>query len=162
MAQPLNIPRNSLCVLRSLSAGLILLAGCSFQACSTPGLPSAPEGAISPIVLETLDPTKSIYYSWGPIDRAVEAGAIEHVVVATPKSANTTNTAESRVYTLLAPRDRSGTIRIERTDDGGAFVAGARLLSLTIRIGQAGDPALETAVGASIRRLLIRAVEDAD
>lgn len=79
---------------------------------------------------------------WAAIDRAVAAGALEHVVVATPIESVG---ALFRTYRLLGPRDQPGELLVERTGDG---------LGLTIRLGRFGEPELEAAVLETIRRQL--------
>jgi hypothetical protein len=76
------------------------------------------------------------------VDRAVAAGAIEHLVVATPIESIG---VRFRTYRLLGPRDQPGELIAERTDDG---------LALTIRLGRFGLPDLEAAVLAKVRERL--------
>ena len=86
------------------------------------------------------DPSRSPYHGWGAVDRAVDAGAIEHEVVATPTGAIG---RRFRMYRLLGPRGQPGELTVERTDGG---------LELTIRLGRFGTPDLEAAVLDGIRR----------
>tara|TARA_R110000782_G_scaffold29795_3_gene74049 strand:+ start:5953 stop:6255 length:303 start_codon:yes stop_codon:yes gene_type:complete len=82
---------------------------------------------------------------WARIDRAVAGGAIEHLVVATPVE---TIGVRFRTYRLLGPRDQPGELLVERTETD---------LKLTIRLGRFGDPELEQAVLAEIRKALANA-----
>lgn len=90
------------------------------------------------------DPSKSRYHGWDAIDRAVNKGAIEHLVVATPVE---TIGTRFRTYRLLGPRDQPGELVVERTDGGG----GDGGVELTIRLGRFGLPELEQQVLRSIR-----------
>lgn len=135
-----------------------MCALCTLTACSAPSTPKAPPGTTSPVTLEAPDPTESIYFSWAPIDEAIQTGALEHVVVATLRPPGT---PEARTYDLLALGDRPGTLEIRRADDGGELRPGARSLTITARIGRFGDPDLESAVVTSIRRLLEEATRQA-
>lgn len=90
------------------------------------------------------DPSKSPYHGWDAIDTAVKAGAIEHLVVATPIQ---TIGTRFRTYRLLGPRDQPGELLVERTDDG---------ILMTIRIGRFGLPSLEDQVLRTIRAQLAR------
>jgi hypothetical protein len=90
------------------------------------------------------DPSRSAHHGWEAVDRAVQAGAIEHVVVATPVDSVGNR---FRTYRLLGPRDQPGELVAERTDDG---------MRLEIRIGRFGDPVLESQVLESVRHALGR------
>jgi hypothetical protein len=85
------------------------------------------------------DPSKTPYHGWDAIDRAVHAGAIEHLVVATPIE---TIGVRFRTYRLLGPHDQPGELLAERTADG---------VALTIRLGRFGLPDLEERVLEQIR-----------
>lgn len=88
------------------------------------------------------DPSKTPFHGWDSVDRAVAAGAIEHLVVATPIE---TIGNRFRTYSLLGPRDQPGELLAERTDDG---------LNLTLRLGRFGLPELEADLLRSVRRAL--------
>lgn len=121
--------------------GLALLgpAGCS-------GSGSMPRPMLTGAVgqAEASDPSRSPHHGWDAVDRAVQAGAIEHLVVATPVESVGTR---FRTYRLLGPRDQPGELVVERTDEG---------LQLRIRIGRFGQPDLEGLVLASVRAELAR------
>lgn len=112
-------------------------------ACSAPG--PGPVLTGSPSTGSAPDPSGGTFFPWKPIDRAVAAGAIEHLVVASPTEEVG---AQFRTYRLLGPRDQPGVLRVERTDAG---------LSITVSIGRFGEPELEAAVLGSVQR----AIEDA-
>jgi hypothetical protein len=88
------------------------------------------------------DPSRTPWHGWDAVDRAVAAGAIEHLVVATPIESIG---VRFRTYRLLGPRDQPGELTAERTDQG---------LNLTIRLGRRGLPDLESAVLDEIRKRL--------
>ena len=112
-------------------------------ACSAPApgpvLAGAPRTGSAP------DPSGGTFFPWNSIDRAVAAGALEHLVVATPTAEVG---AQFRTYRLLGPLDQPGIIRVERTDAG---------LTIAVSIGRFGQPELEAAVLASVERALARA-----
>ncbi len=91
-----------------------------------------------------VDPSRTRHHGWDAIDRAVNKGAIEHLVVATPVE---TIGTRFRTYRLLGPRDQPGELLVERTDEG---------VELTIRLGRFGLPELEERVLRSIRAELAR------
>ncbi|MEA5615429.1 hypothetical protein [Nodularia spumigena] len=91
------------------------------------------------------DPSRSPYHGWDAIDTAVKAGAIEHLVVATPVE---TIGVRFRTYRLLGSRDQPGELLVERTDEG---------VALTIRLGRFGLPELEQQVLDQIRAELAKA-----
>jgi len=107
--------------------------------------------AESPVSAQAPDPTRSIYFSWDPIDRAVVDGAIEYLVVATPIRAVE---PRERRYRLLASKDQPGELVILRGDDDGRFAAGTRSLTITARVGRFGNAALESAIVNEITRRL--------
>lgn len=82
------------------------------------------------------------------MDRAVAAGALEHLVVATPieKIGD-----RYRTYTLLGPHDQPGEMLVERASGG---------LAITIRLGRFGLPELEAAMLDSVRDALSAPPED--
>ncbi|GEM_PF-4858209 len=124
----------------------LITPGCADLGPSVP-----PTRATSPVSVRAPDPTRSVYFSWDPIDDAVEQAAIGHLVVATPQPAeDPTRAPHERAYRLLAPRDRPGTLTITRGNDDGRFEAGTRTITLTARIGRFGNPDLEAALLGSI------------
>lgn len=82
------------------------------------------------------------------VDRAVAAGAIEHLVVATPVESID---HRYRTYALLGPHDQPGEMLVERASAG---------LAITIRLGRFGLPELEDAVLHSVRDALSAPPED--
>lgn len=125
------------------SATRVIAAVClaaSLPACSAPG--PGPVLTGSPQTGSAADPSGGTFFPWKPIDRAVAAGAIEHLVVASPTEEVG---AQFRTYRLLGPRDQPGVLRVERTDAG---------LAITVSIGRFGEPELEAAVLASVERAL--------
>lgn len=133
---------------RTRIVGCALVAAC----CAGGQIGCGPAGGPGPVLrgeartVTGEDPSRSAFHGWGAIDRAVDAGAIEHEVVASPTGSVG---QRFRTYRLLGPRGQPGELTVERTDDG---------LSLTIRLGRFGSPELEDTVLAEIRR---RLAEDA-
>ncbi|MEM9373143.1 MAG: hypothetical protein AAGA55_05820 [Planctomycetota bacterium] len=146
-------------LLRAAGVLWLLLAGCADLG---PLIPAT--DATSPVSGHAPDPTRSVYFSWGPIDRAIEEGAIGFGVVATRiDAADPERIPYERSFRLLAPRDRPGMLTIERGPDDGLFEPGTREILLTARIGRFGDPDLESAVIEAItRRLRALAVQTPD
>lgn len=132
-------------------------------ACADLG-PKVPQtDAASPVSGQAPDPTRSVYFSWDPIDSAVEEAAIEFLVVATPVRGDDQSRAPfERTYRLLAPRDQPGTLTITRGDDDGRFEPGTRTITLTARIGRFGNPDLESAVIEAITQRLADAARSDD
>jgi len=122
-------------------AGLVLAGP---VACSGSATPPRPLLAGAAQGITAADPSRSAHHGWEAVDRAVQAGAIEHVVVATPVDSVGNR---FRTYRLLGPRDQPGELVAERTDDG---------MRLEIRIGRFGDPVLESQVLESVRHALGR------
>lgn len=125
-----------------LIATLLALA-----ACQGPGVPHPRPRLVGPArSIHAADPdqarTAAQLPGWVAVDRAVAAGAIEHLVVATPVESIG---ARFRTYALLGPRDQPGELLVERTPTG---------LGLTIRLGRFGEPDLEGAVLDAVRRAL--------
>lgn len=135
----------------------LFVGGCAFLVLLTPAACSSARSTTpsSPRPLLTgehqsstgADPSKTRYHGWHTIDRAVNKGAIEHLVVATPVE---TIGTRFRTYRLLGPRDQPGELVVERTDGGGGD-GGAGGVELTIRLGRFGLPELEQQVLRSIR-----------
>lgn len=84
-------------------------------------------------VVDATDPSAGRWTGWGRIDDAVRAGAIEHLVVASPVE----TVSGFRIYRLHGPQGQPGELMVERSDAG---------LSLTIRLGRFGMPELEADV----------------
>jgi hypothetical protein len=123
-------------------AALTLLA---HAACSSPNPTPRPLLTGQARTTPAADPSRSPYHGWDAIDTAVKAGAIEHLVVATPVE---TIGVRFRTYRLLGPRDQPGELLVERTDDA---------IALTIRLGRFGLPDLEQQVLDQIRAELAKA-----
>lgn len=159
MADPHPIRPKSRPTIRRLGAPIAVSAVLSIVlaaiGCADLGPKVPPTDAQSPVSVQAPDPTRSVYFSWDPIDGAVEEGAIGFLVVATPlPAADPSRAPFERTYRLLAPRDQPGTLTITRGDDDGRFQPGTRSITLTARIGRFGNPDLESAVlGAIADRL---------
>ncbi len=121
------------------------LALATIPACSSSAPPPRPLLSGPPRSAPAADPSKSSYHGWDAIDAAVKAGAIEHLVVATPIE---TIGVRFRTYRLLGPRDQPGELLVERTDTG---------VELTVRLGRFGQPELEQQVLDQIRAELATA-----
>lgn len=140
--------------------GVVCMA-LSAAACSPVGRTIAPTKAQSPVSVESVDPTRSVYFSWDPIDAAVRDGAIEYLVVATPEApVDPWQGAASRTYDLLGPKDQPGWLMVNRAGDDGLFEPGTRSLTITAKIGLFGTPDLESAVVSEIDRLLRAVASD--
>lgn len=111
-------------------------------ACSGSGSTPRPMLTGEAQVASAADPSRSAHHGWDAVDRAVQDGAIEHLVVATPVESVGTR---FRTYRLLGPRDQPGELVAERTEDG---------LELRVRIGRFGRPDLEAQVLRSVREAL--------
>lgn len=128
--------------------GIMICAVAALLGCSAPKPGPRPLLTGSALTASGVDPSQTPFRSWESVDRAVAAGAVEHLVVATPIEQIGDR---YRTYTLLGPHDQPGEMLLERTAGG---------ISLTIRLGRFGLPELEAAVLGSVRDALSAPPED--
>lgn len=128
--------------------GIMICAVATLLGCSAPKPGPRPLLTGSALTASGVDPSKAPFRNWELVDRAVAAGTIEHLVVATPVEAID---HRYRTYTLLGPHDQPGELLVERTASG---------LTLTVRLGRFGLPELEAAVLGSVRDALSAPPED--